>query len=606
MKIKNLSIVLLSTLITRSYAFNATQGSNAEDSRQFKNLNCGDYFHYEQERNNKTHPQNYQCKTYLSPKYINKNNPDNTEEVTMFFGHHQATKTKKGTIFINHGGPGTNSAFALHSEIISGSIPKELLENFDIIGLDPRGTGASEYAIEIDKCFYEGEEPKPKYIDFCKDKDPREITQVGTNNYIADMEVLRKLLNEEKIHFIGKSYGGTVGMQYAHQHKESIGALVLDDPAAAKIFSRKQDGLKKNIAMNLSLLHHAKTRVAWFIKKAFEFDENQGLQNLSSLAKSIFERTEKMSIDDHHLDFFDLVHYYITMREIEELFYVREFTILLNKEMFDMYDEITSLYIMWGEKPKANWNITEDGKKFDKFTEKQIISDLFFKTYLQEEDIITILKAAKKYYFISPIVIEESSSSEEIPEEVRLLLEITNSNYIESNSFLFDFVSFIDRNKTPENKAINNTLQDVDIKDMDALLIVNKADYAINPYIQAENLQDLENSTKIIITNGHGHCSVFSDWAREMQHIRQETKHTPKVNMYDQIDNYVVHYIMNYGKPAQNEYLGIEKGKINEIKNEIYDARHFQITLEELNHRLKRVEAMLNFLDKLKKEEIKY
>ena len=597
MKIKKLSIFLLSIFSLKNHAINIVgYDVTAEDAEKITTVNCGDYFPYDQEHNNKTHLKNYQCKTYLSPKNILRNDSEDLIKAKMFFGHHQATKTKKGTIFINYGGPGINAALYLHHEITRKGIPQAILENFDIIGLDPRGTGASEYAIETAKCLNPSAEEAIQFSEFCKNKRPELIVHIGTNNYVSDIEKLRQLLNEEKIHFIGKSYGGTVGMQYAHKYNDHIGALILDSPSAARIYSRKQN-TKITDDLYSSALNQAKKRVNWFIKTAFEFEENQHLQNLTSIANSIFAKEQEADAETKKTGIFYKTNIYLTMKNIE-MFFEKGNKYEITQEEFKKSKKPIVLHKLFGIKHKRNWSINNNKQRLSAATEKEMIPKLFFKTDLETNQIIKILSSAKKYYFISPEQNRIKYKIKELTSEAQ-----KSSKYIEKNSKLTYLVKWIDRVKIKIAPFLKNVLTDVNIKNIDALFIMHHIDDSITTNMQNENIKDLPESTKIIITNGHDHCSAFKSF---QQHLKDPENQHQAADVYKSIDKYIEYYLMNYGNADGGIHEELKKGEINELTEISYDAQYYRKIIIELNRRIKRIEAMFKFLDKLETGEIKY
>ena len=589
MKIKNISIAILSVLTLKSYAF----------SKSITDLNCGDYFSYNQEQAETTNLNNYQCKTYMSPKIIYKNGLAGLIKVKMFFGHHKATKTKKGTIFINYGGPGQNASKNLYKQVTENQIPKSILEHFDIIGLDPRGTGASEYATYLNKCQIRRMGAKTDKN--CIYWNPPMTIQIGTNNYIDDINELRKLLNEEKIHFIGISYGGTVGMQYAHKYRNNIGALVLDSPAAPKIRAEGENGGNIDESGYLNLIDQFKRRAYWFIEKAFEFDENSDMEDVTDLANKIFAKTKNINASSADLRLFKSANGYLSMHDVRWHEYP-EYTNHIDEKKFADQGEKDSLKELWGAIPRNTWRLNFDEVRFNEDTEKEIVKDLFLNTKLQEESILKMLKAAKKYYFITPNELEETETedqgeNEETKEEVF-------ENYIEYASKTNVLVRIVDMHFMRQFPNIGNLIENVNIKNLDALLIEYENDTVISNRMQNEIIENLQNSTKIIIENGHYHGATFRSYEHKPEN--SDTDNPATENIYDKIDKYVTHYLMNYGSKETEIHKEIEKGQLNKVKDDFNDAKHFREQLNRLNYRLKRVDAMFEFLNKLETGEIKY
>ena len=155
-----------------------------------------------------------------------------------------------GSLLVNPGGPGFGGTdFALQAEQVYG---RALLDHFDIVGWDPRGTGASEPKIDCiddyDHFFGTGDitpddaAQRQQLVDlseeFAKDcvrKNAAYIQYVGTNNSARDMDGIRAALGEATISYFGFSYGSELGATWATMFPSTVRAAVLDgavDPTA--------------------------------------------------------------------------------------------------------------------------------------------------------------------------------------------------------------------------------------------------------------------------------------------------------------------------------------------------------------------------------------
>jgi proline iminopeptidase len=77
---------------------------------------------------------------------------------------------------------------------------RHLADQFQLIYFDPRGCGQSESA---------------------------PIETYDIDNYVEDVEALRKFLKLKKLNVIGKSYGGIIAQAYALKYPDSIEKLIL-------------------------------------------------------------------------------------------------------------------------------------------------------------------------------------------------------------------------------------------------------------------------------------------------------------------------------------------------------------------------------------------
>lgn len=158
-----------------------------------------------------------------------------------------------GSLLYNPGGPGGAGIFTgAQSALQLAESP--ITESFDVIGFDPRGVGASTPAIE---CHTDAESDDGSYplsvignsvemteedtraiYERCAQESggERVLAAVGTRDAARDMDVLREVLGDDQLSFLGQSYGTRLGAVYAEQFPENVRAMVLDggiDPTAA-------------------------------------------------------------------------------------------------------------------------------------------------------------------------------------------------------------------------------------------------------------------------------------------------------------------------------------------------------------------------------------
>jgi len=191
---------------------------------------------------------NYQCSSLLVPiDYADLS----VGAFSLSLLRYQALDQDRriGSLVVNPGGPGSSGVdYAYNAEYI---VSPEILERFDIVGFDPRGVGESA-AI---KCLSDAEtdasfaaDPKPDdeaefalFISDARDyfakcaENTKYLTNYSTLNSARDLEILRAVLGDEKLNFLGKSYGTYLGTLYAELFPENVGRFVLDgavDPNA--------------------------------------------------------------------------------------------------------------------------------------------------------------------------------------------------------------------------------------------------------------------------------------------------------------------------------------------------------------------------------------
>jgi pimeloyl-ACP methyl ester carboxylesterase len=130
--------------------------------------------------------------------------------------------------------------------VLIGLGESPILQRFDMVGFDPRGVGSSTPAIN---CFTDEENDRGENHTTLlgtsgewDEDDTRELMEkcaegsggedvlaaVGTRNVARDMDVLRAVLGDEKLTFVGQSYGTRLGAVYAEMFPQNVRAMVLD------------------------------------------------------------------------------------------------------------------------------------------------------------------------------------------------------------------------------------------------------------------------------------------------------------------------------------------------------------------------------------------
>ena len=182
------------------------------------------------------------------------------EQFELFLARHRALDPEQriGTLLINPGGPGFGgSDYALFATQI---FDIDLLERFDIVGWDPRGTGESTPVIDcIDDYdpYFTSVDLTPEddaartevvgiaanFAEACETENAMIIDHVGTNDSARDMDAIRRALGEDTISFFGFSYGSELGATWATMFPDTVRAAVLDgaaDPNADALESSLQ------------------------------------------------------------------------------------------------------------------------------------------------------------------------------------------------------------------------------------------------------------------------------------------------------------------------------------------------------------------------------
>jgi len=156
------------------------------------------------------------------------NDPDNEETIELATLHIPSTGSGAplGTLLSNPGGPGS-SGIGLAYSLPADPNFAEILENYDILGFDPRGIERSTPV----NCMADSS-IQELVIAECAASSPLAAT-MGTSQVARDMDMLRALMGDDKLNYLGYSYGTMLGATYATLFPERVGRMVLDSAAAS-------------------------------------------------------------------------------------------------------------------------------------------------------------------------------------------------------------------------------------------------------------------------------------------------------------------------------------------------------------------------------------
>lgn len=174
-------------------------------------------------------------------------------EVELALVRHVATGDRIGSLLVNPGGPG-GSGYDFIAESLDYAVGAPVKERFDVVGFDPRGVGRSSAvacydAAQMDEYLYgivPAERGSDEWIDLvrtaagefgdaCSQKSGALLGEVDTVSAARDLDLLRAILGDEQLNYLGYSYGTFLGATYADLYPDKVGRLVLDgaiDPSA--------------------------------------------------------------------------------------------------------------------------------------------------------------------------------------------------------------------------------------------------------------------------------------------------------------------------------------------------------------------------------------
>ncbi|MFG2126294.1 alpha/beta hydrolase [Streptomyces sp. NPDC048751] len=184
-------------------------------------------------------------------------------------------KTYQGPLLVNPGGPGGSGRTL--AGFVASALPKAVAAQYDVVGFDPRGVGASTPALDCVPGHFGPVRPDSvpstpaieqanltrakSFADACATKYARVLPHIDTVSAVRDMDSIRAALGSTRLNYLGYSYGTYLGAVYAKLFPERVRRLVLDsivDPAGVWY----EDNLAQDYAFN----DRHRALMAWIAK----------------------------------------------------------------------------------------------------------------------------------------------------------------------------------------------------------------------------------------------------------------------------------------------------------------------------------------------------
>ena len=243
-----------------------------------------------------------------------------------------------GSLVINPGGPGgsgMSTAASLADQIANNDVGKR----FDFVGFDPRGVGSSKPQVV---CRTPAERDAERLMNLNVDTSPAGVAQtenqekaddagcvshtgqevlanggtpqavsdtgkqilenVGTRDVVRDMDVMRSALGNEKLTYLGYSYGTRIGTSYAEAFPKNVRAMILDgalDP--------QQDQIAELIDQARGFQKAFDAFAAWCAGRpdcALGQDKNQAVSKFQALVLPLIDKPVSVS-DGRKLSYSD-------------------------------------------------------------------------------------------------------------------------------------------------------------------------------------------------------------------------------------------------------------------------------------------------------------
>ncbi|MFF4791464.1 alpha/beta hydrolase [Streptomyces sp. NPDC001276] len=185
----------------------------------------------------------FQCTTLKAP--LDYAHPD-AGDITLAATRKRATGTgakRIGSLLYNPGGPGFPAITGLWAA--ADAFSPSMRAAYDLVAVDPRGVGDSTpvdcntdtttalpnagVITTAGKPDFEGVDAvNEKTADTCRLHSRRLLPHVGTLEAARDLDLMRALAGDERLHFLGLSYGTYLGTTYAELFPSRVGRMVLD------------------------------------------------------------------------------------------------------------------------------------------------------------------------------------------------------------------------------------------------------------------------------------------------------------------------------------------------------------------------------------------
>lgn len=243
----------------------------------------------------------------------------------------RATGDRIGSVVFNPGGPGA-SGVSIVATLAQYGISPGLAERFDFVGFDPRGVGASEPYIACQPDEQRDRNRASNWPGFMPSSTPQEVAaanaasekfvadcvstisqqgvdglaflaQVGTTSVAKDLDVLREVLGDEKLTYVGWSYGTSIGTAYAEQFPGSVRAMLLDG-AVDPTVDAATDSLQQTRAFQQAFDNFAD----WCAQQSgcLWSDPSQAVERFQAFSQPLMDRPLAVA-DGRALSFLDAV-----------------------------------------------------------------------------------------------------------------------------------------------------------------------------------------------------------------------------------------------------------------------------------------------------------
>ncbi|MEU2266373.1 alpha/beta fold hydrolase [Streptomyces olindensis] len=183
----------------------------------------------------------WQCATMKAP--LDWDDPKgDTIDLALIRARAGDTSRRIGSLIFNFGGPGGSGITSLPS---FAEDYETLRTRYDLVSFDPRGVGRSAPVIcendqQLDAYFQQDATPDDdaertelldntrEFNEACEQNSKKMLPHVRTTDAARDLDLMRQVLGDGKLHYFGISYGTELGGVYAHLFPKRVGRAVFD------------------------------------------------------------------------------------------------------------------------------------------------------------------------------------------------------------------------------------------------------------------------------------------------------------------------------------------------------------------------------------------
>ncbi|WP_158226769.1 alpha/beta fold hydrolase [Amycolatopsis vastitatis] len=165
-------------------------------------------------------------------------------KITLALSRKKAVRSQ-GVLVVNPGGPGITGRSVAGT--VAGVMPADLAASYDIVGIDPRGVGASDPSLSCDEGYFTPPWPDPVpanpgqelrlaarplgYALKCAARYGWLLPHMSSEDSARDLDDVRQALGQRTIDFLGYGYGTYVGAVYGTLFPGKLRRAVFDSVA---------------------------------------------------------------------------------------------------------------------------------------------------------------------------------------------------------------------------------------------------------------------------------------------------------------------------------------------------------------------------------------